>query len=402
MIYFDNAATTRPDPVVVSVMNEYLTEQYANPSAGYSFSAGVRSDIYKARSNVAKLIGCLPEEVLFTSGGTESDNTAVIGGSYAGLLKLRGGAGGCSVSELIARPGPIPTVITSMIEHPAVLKAAHRLEKMGFRVIYLRPDLEGRISPDKLRSAMTDGTVLVSIMHANNEIGTIEDIASFGSIAHEYGALFHTDAVQTLGHEHIDVKEMNTDMLSGSGHKLYGPKGVGILYVKRSVKLEPYIVGGGQENGLRSGTENVPAIMGLSKAASLAYERMDADNAYIMGLRDRMYLRLTELTDGCVLNGAPLMVGSRLAGNLHVSFKDVEGSSLIIRLDMKGIMCSTGSACSQGEGRPSHVMEAIGADRDTLNGSLRLSLSRYNTESEVDSAAEQIAKEVEFLRSVRC
>lgn len=400
MIYLDNAATTMPDSTVVAAMNEYLAVQYANPSAGYSFAAKVRSDIHNARKSVAKLIGCDPEEVLFTSGGTESDNMAVVNGACAGLRRLRECGAGCSVSEMIRMTGPTPVVITTKIEHPAVLRSAALLENMGFKVVYLQPDSEGFISPDTLRSAMSEGTVLVSIMHANNEIGTVEDISSYGRIAHEYGAIFHTDAVQTLGHEHIDVRSMNIDLLSGSGHKLYGPKGVGILYVRSGLKIEPLIAGGGQENGLRSGTENVPAIIGMGIAAAWAYERMDADNEYISRLRDRLFRRLNELTDGCMLNGTPLTAGRRLAGNLHVSFSKVEGSSLIIRLDMKGIMCSTGSACSQGEGRPSHVMEAIGADRDRLNGSLRLCLSRYNTESEIDSAAEQIAKEVGFLRSV--
>lgn len=402
MIYLDNAATTMPYGKVVEAVTGCLGEDYGNPSASYSFAHEARSSVWKAREALALLAGSDADEIYFTSGGTESDNTAVYGGAMYGLSKLRNTAPSFSITH-DRHPyicGPKPSVITSKIEHPAVLNSMTRLEDMGFEVIRLDPDSEGRISPSDVSNAVSDRTVLISIMHANNEIGTIEDIASFGRIAREHGILFHTDAVQTLGHEHIDVKEMNIDLLSGSGHKFHGPKGTGILYVRRGIRLDPFIVGGGQENGFRSGTENVPGIVGMGVAADIAARCMDSDRQYISALRDRLFKRISEKTAGVFLNGCSLDTGNRLAGNLHLSFSGVEGTSLLIRLDMRGICCSTGSACSQGGDRPSHVMSAVCKDSERIRGSLRLSLSKFNTESEIDAAAEQISEEVSFLRSV--
>ena len=378
-IYLDNAATTRVTERVARAMLPFLSQVYGNPSSVHSFGREARRAVEKARRQVAEAIGAQPSDVYFTSGGTESDNWALLGAARA--LRQRGAH-----------------VVTSSIEHHAVLESAAQLEREGFRVTYLPADGEGRIDPARLERAMESGTILVSVMAANNEIGTIEPVAELAKVAHAHGALFHTDAVQAAGSIPIDVEKLGVDMLSLSSHKFHGPKGAGALYVRGSVRLERLIAGGQQERAQRAGTENVPAIVGMGEAIAAAADDMPARTDRIRAMRDALADRLLREIPGCVLNGP---ARDRLCGNLNVSFPGIEGESLLLLLDMRGIAASSGSACAAGSVDPSHVLLAIGRTREEARGSLRLSLSDENTMEEIGFAADSLKEIVSSLRGLQ-
>ncbi|MBW2980764.1 cysteine desulfurase NifS [Candidatus Woesearchaeota archaeon] len=360
-IYLDHAATTQTDPEVVKAMEPYFTEKFGNASSLHSFGVEAKEALEESRETVAKLINAKPSEIIFTSCGSESNNLVLKGLMYANKKKGN-------------------HIITSRIEHHAIEETCKHLEKEGFKVTYLPVDNYGMVNPEDVRKAITKDTVLVSIMHANNEIGTIEPIEEIGKICREKKVYFHTDAVQTVGKIPVDVKKLNVDLLSSSAHKLYGPKGVGFLYKKEGISLVPLIHGGGHEAGFRSGTENVAGIVGFAKACELAQKRMDKEISHLKKLSKK-------LTDGILkieksyLNGHP---DKRLPGTNSFRFDFIEGESLILRLDMKGIAASTGSACSTKSLEPSHVLTAIGLRHVQAHGSLRLSLGKDNTEKEVD------------------
>lgn len=379
MVYMDNAATTRVAPEVLEAMLPYFTEYYGNPSTIYQPGNQAKRAIRGARGQIAALIGAQPEEIYFTSGGSESDNWAIK-----------------AVAETCADRGR--HIITTKIEHHAVLHTCEWLEQQGFQVTYLDVDADGLVDPAAVEAAIRPDTVLISVMTANNEIGTIEPVSEIGRIAHEHGVLFHTDAVQAFGQIPLRVGESNIDLLSASAHKLNGPKGVGCLYVRNNVKLRQLIHGGAQERGRRAGTENVPGIVGFGRAAALAGERLQDKAAAEIQLRDHLIRRLTEEIPDCRLNGHPTM---RLPGNVNVSISGIEGESLLIRLDMEGICASSGSACSSGSLDPSHVLLAIGRTAEEARGSLRLTLSDENTMEEADTAAEAVVRIVGELREMR-
>jgi len=377
-IYMDNAATTQIDPEVVEEMVPYFKYKYGNASSLHSFGREAYEGIEKARKQVAELIGASQNEIIFTSGGTESDNMAIKGIAYK--YRERG-----------------KHIITSQIEHPAVLETCNFLESMGFKVTYLPVDKYGLIDIESLTKYITKDTILITIMHANNEIGTIEPVREIGEIAHEMGAIFHTDAVQTVGKIPIDVEKLNIDLLTLSGHKIYGPKGVGALYKKDGVQIQPLIHGGGHERGLRSGTENVPGIVGLGKAAELSKNRLTDDSAKLTVLRDKFINRVLSEIEESFLNGHPT---KRLPNNAHFRFSGIEGESLILSLDDKGIAASTGSACSSKKLTPSHVLMAIGLNEIQAHGSLRISLGRNNTEEDVEYACDSLIEVVNRLREI--
>ena len=373
-VYLDNAATTPVDKRVLDAMTPYFSEYYGNPSSLYSFSNEARKAVEEARGKVAELIGAEPSEIIFTSGGTEADNLAI-----KGTVKGRKGH-----------------IITSVIEHPAVLNVCKSLEKEGFDVTYVPVDKNGIVSADDVRKSIRKDTVLITIMHANNEIGTIQPIEEIGKIAREKGILFHTDAVQTVGKIPVDVKKMNVDLLTISSHKMYGPKGVGALYVRDGVQLKPYSEGGGHEKGIRSGTENVPGIVGFGKAAGIAMNEMGSDSARIKRLRDRLVKGALE-TENSWLNGSS---EKRLLGNVNLGFKFIEGEALILELDFNGIYASTGSACSSKSLEPSHVLRALGLPPEYCHGSLRMTLGKQNTEEEIDYVLDVLPKVVGKLREI--
>ncbi len=378
-IYLDNAATTRMREEVLEEMLPFFRESYANPSAIYGFAGEAKRAVRLARERVGALIGAKPTEIYFTGGGTESDNWA-----------LRG------VAETYADKGR--HIIVSAIEHHAVLHTCRYLEKQGYTVTCLPVEDDGKVLPETLQKAMRPDTILVSVMAANNEIGTIEPLAKLSAIAHEQGALFHTDAVQAYGHIPLHVEKMGIDLLSASGHKFGGPKGVGILYCRENLRLVPLLYGGAQEKGRRAGTLNVPGIVGFGRAAALAeetlQERMERESA----LRDHLIGRvLAEIPHAC-LNGA---AHDRLPGNAHFCFADIEGESLLILLDQRGICASGGSACSTGATEPSHVLLAIGLPHELARGSLRLTLSAENTEAELDETVEVLKGSVERMREMK-
>lgn len=375
-IYLDNAATTRVAPEVLEAMKPYFTDKYGNASSLHDFGLEAAEALEESRKTLAGVINAKPEEIVFTSGGSESDNQAVKEIAFASLAK-----------------GPGSHIITSSIEHPAVLKTCEFLEKMGFEVTYLPVNKEGSISLDDLEKSIKDKTILVSIMHANNEIGTIQPVREIGRICREKGVLFHTDAVQSFLKIPIDVKEMNIDLLSASSHKLHGPKGVGLLYVRSGVKINPLIHGGGHESGLRSGTENVAGIVGFARACGLC---RIPDNK-VKELRDRLIEGVLEIKD-CWLNGAK--GNKRLPNNANFSFKFIEGEALVLRLNDKGVAASTGSACSTKSLKPSHVLMATGLSHVEAHGSLRLTLSRYTTKEEIDYLLKVLPGVVEDLRKI--
>ncbi|MBI4187225.1 MAG: cysteine desulfurase NifS [Chloroflexi bacterium] len=377
-IYLDYAATTPAHPEVVNTMLPYFSEMYGNPSAIYALGQEARAAVEEARGKVAGLIGARDEEVVFTSGGTEADNFALIGVALAN--REQG-----------------DHIITSAIEHHAVLETARFLKTRGFKVTYLPVDSNGLVDPDDVKKAITRQTILVSIMHANNEIGTIQPIAEIGKITREAGICFHTDAVQTAGHIPVNVNQLGVELVAMSAHKLYGPKGVGALYIRRGTKLAPFMHGGEQERRRRAGTENVPGIVGLGKAAEIARQEMAEEATRLTRLRDRLARGILETAPDASLNGHPTQ---RLPGNVNVSFSFIEGESMCLNLDLEGIYVSTGSACSLASNEPSHVLVAIGTHREQAFGSLRFTLGKWTTDEDVSRVLEVLPKVVAKLRAM--
>ncbi len=377
-IYLDNAATTKVDKEVVDVMLPYFSEIYGNPSSIYSFAGKATKAVADARSQIAASIGANQSEIYFTGGGSESDNWA---------LK--------AIAESYKDKGK--HIITSKIEHHAILHTCEWLEKQGFEITYLDTDEEGIVHPETLESAIREDTILVSVMFANNEIGTIEPVKELGSIAHKHGALFHTDAVQAFGHVPIDVNEMNIDLLSASGHKFNGPKGIGLLYIRKGIKIKSFIHGGAQERSLRAGTHNVPGIVGMAKACEIAHNKMQERIEYETNLRDYLIERVLNEVPYARLNGAR---DTRLPNNVNFCFRFIEGESLLILLDQAGICGSSGSACTSGSLDPSHVLLAIGLPHEIAHGSLRLTLSDETTKEDIDYTIEKVKEIVERLRKM--
>lgn len=378
MIYLDNAATTKTAPEVVDAMLPYFSEYYGNASTIYSLGAESKKAMDHARQTIADSLGAKPEEIYFTAGGSESDNWA---------LK--------ATAEAYASKGK--HIITTKIEHHAILHTCEYLEKRGFEITYLNVDRDGLISLDELKAAIRPDTILISVMFANNEIGTIEPIAEIGEIAKEHGVLFHTDAVQAYAQVPINVDEMHIDMLSASGHKLNGPKGIGFLYIRKGVKIRSFVHGGAQERSRRAGTENIPGIVGLGAAVERAMRIMDTKTRKEIELRDYLIGRLENEIPHCWLNGHRT---KRLPNNINFSFLFIEGESMLIMLDMKGICASSGSACTSGSLDPSHVLLAIGLKHEEAHGSLRLTLSEESTKEEMDIVAEEVKKIIQRLRDM--
>ena len=378
MIYLDNAATTKTAPEVVDAMLPYFSEYYGNASTIYSLGAESKKAMDHARQTIADSLGAKPEEIYFTAGGSESDNWA---------LK--------ATAEAYASKGK--HIITTKIEHHAILHTCEYLEKRGFEITYLNVDRDGLISLDELKAAIRPDTILISVMFANNEIGTIEPIAEIGEIAKEHGVLFHTDAVQAYAQVPINVDEMHIDMLSASGHKLNGPKGIGFLYIRKGVKIRSFVHGGAQERSRRAGTENIPGIVGLGAAVERAMRILDTKTRKEIELRDYLIGRLENEIPHCWLNGHRT---KRLPNNINFSFLFIEGESMLIMLDMKGICASSGSACTSGSLDPSHVLLAIGLKHEEAHGSLRLTLSEESTKEEMDIVAEEVKKIVQRLRDM--
>lgn len=378
LIYLDNAATTKTAPEVLEAMLPYFTEQYGNPSAIYSFASHNKDVVAEQRERIANALGAKSNEIYFTAGGSESDNWA---------LK--------ATAEAYQNKGK--HIITTKIEHHAILHTAAYLEERGFEVTYLDVDEYGKVNPADVEAAIRPDTILISVMYANNEIGTIEPIKEIGEIAHKHGILFHTDAVQAFGQVPINVDECHIDMLSASGHKLNGPKGIGFLYIRKGVKIRSFVHGGAQERKRRAGTENVPGIVGIGTAAKRAANTREERVAKEIEVRDYLIDRVLKEIPYCRLNGHRT---DRLPNNANFSFQFVEGESLLIMLDMKGICASSGSACTSGSLDPSHVLLAIGLPHEVAHGSLRLSLSEYNTQEEVDYVLEELPKIVTYLRNM--
>lgn len=375
LIYMDNAATTPVHPEVYEAMKPYFSEVYSNPSAVYTFAGKAGRAVDEARRIIASVINAKPEEVYFTAGGSESDNWAIIGAAE----------GNCNKGKHI---------ITTRIEHHAVLNTCKYLEKHGFEVTYLDVDKYGRVSPEDVENAIRPDTILISVMTANNEIGSIQPIEEIGNIAGKHGVLFHTDAVQAMGHIKIDVEKMNIDMLSASAHKLNGPKGVGLMYIRKGIAIPSFIHGGAQERGRRAGTLNVPGIVGFATAARMAEESMTERSQYVTGLRDYFIDRVLNEIDGIRLNGDRI---NRLPNNVNLSFLGINGETLLIILDQNGICASSGSACSSGSLDPSHVLTAIGLSRQEAGSSLRFTLSEKNTRDEIDYTIDIIKKALLML-----
>ena len=378
-IYLDYAATTPVSEDVMRAMAPYFRETFGNPSSIHGTGREAHRAVDAARKQVADAIGATPREIFFTSGGSESDNWALCGAAFA-------------------QRGRGNHIITTAIEHHAVLNTCRWLEKQGFRVTYLPVDACGRVDPDQAEKAMDDETVLISVMTANNEIGTLEPIREIGEIARRKGVLFHTDAVQAVGAVPVNVQETGVDLLSLSAHKFYGPKGVGALYIREGVRIDSLIHGGEQEGGLRAGTENLSGIIGLGEAIRLAVERMPENARKTAALRDRLIRGIMERLDGVRLNGHPT---ERLPNNCSLSFRDIEGEALLLRLDLAGIAASSGSACASGSLEPSHVLTAIGLSPETARGSLRMTLGAGTTEKEIDEVIRVLPEIVEDLRSMR-
>lgn len=376
MIYLDHSATTPVDSRVFEAMKPYLTEHYGNPSSIYRIGQDVRKAVEDARESVAKLLGAKPKEILFTSGGTESDNTAL-----KGVALNRGGG----------------HIITSVIEHPAVLKVVGWLETQGFTATYIPVGSDGLVDPDEVRKAVRPDTIVISIMHANNEIGVIQPIEEISGVAREKEIPFHTDAVQTFGKVAIDVGTMGIDLLALSAHKIYGPKGTGVLYVRKGIKFDPCVHGGHQEWGKRGGTENVAGIVGLGRAAELSAAEMEADEKRIGKLRDKLEEGLRGTIDDVIFNGSRRQ---RLYSLANICVKYVEGEAMLLNLDFHGIAASSGSACTSGSLEPSHVLLAIGLPAEIAHGSLRFSLGRSNTDEDIDKVLEVLPPIVAKLREM--
>lgn len=378
LIYLDNAATTKTAPEVVEAMLPYFTEKFGNPSSVYSFAASNKEDITCQRERIAEVLGANANEIYFTAGGSESDNWA---------LK--------ATAEAYQDKGN--HIITTKIEHHAILHTGEYLEKRGFEVTYLDVDEDGKVKLEDLKAAIRPTTILISVMYANNEIGTIEPIKEIGEIAHEHGILFHTDAVQAFGQVPINVDECHIDILSASGHKLNGPKGIGFLYIRKGVKIRSFVHGGSQERKRRAGTENVPGIIGLGTAVKRAADTMEDRAKKETQLRDYLIERVLAEIPYCKLNGHRT---DRLPNNANFSFRFIEGESLLIMLDMKGICGSSGSACTSGSLDPSHVLLAIGLPHEIAHGSLRLTLNEEITKEEIDYVVESLKEIVSRLRSM--
>lgn len=374
--YFDNSATTRVKDEVFKEMIPYLSIEYGNPSSLYSIGRSAKRAISEARRRVASLINCSPEEIYFTSCGSESDNTALKGIAYANKEKGN-------------------HIITSKIEHPAILNSCKSLENKGFKISYIDVDKDGMLNLEKLESEITDQTTLISIMYANNEIGTIEPVKEIAQIAHSHGIIFHTDAVQAVGNIPIDVRKMNIDMLSLSGHKLYAPKGIGALYVKSGIEFERFMDGGHQEKNKRSGTENVAEIVALGKACQIAEKNIEQYQQKLKNLRDYCLKEIQEKIPDIHINGT---MERRLPGNINISFKDLNSGELLLRLDEVGICASGGSACSSKEASPSHVLTAIGLPSELSKGALRLTFGDYNSIEDVEYLVENLVRIVEEMR----
>ena len=377
-VYMDNGATTRVTEEVFAAMQPYFCEIYGNPSSVHGFGREARKAVEAARAQVAQAIGAEPREIYFTGCGTEADNWALRGAAYANIKKGR-------------------HIITTNFEHHAILHTCQQLEKEGFEVTYLPVDTDGLVTPEQLEAAIRPDTVLVTIMYANNEIGTVEPIPELAAVAKKHGVLFHTDAVQAIGHEEIDVKAQNIDLLSLSGHKFHAPKGIGALYMRHGVRLQRLMNGGAQERGQRPGTENLAGIVGLGKAIELATADIPAKAAKMSAIRDHMIERITNEIPHVQLNGHPT---KRMCGNVNFSFYFIESESVLLHLDLKGIAASSGSACTSGSLDPSHVLLAIGVSHEHANGSLRLSLCEENTMEEADYVVDCLKEIVAKLRAM--
>lgn len=378
MIYLDNAGTTKVSQHVLEKMMPYFSEEYGNASSLHTLGQKAKEVLEEARANVAKCINCLPREIYFTSGGSESDNQAILSSSIIGARKNK------------------KHIITSKFEHHAVLHILAKLEKQGYEITYLDVYENGIVHPEDVEKAIRPDTCLVTIMFANNEIGTIQPIKEIGEICHKYGVIFHTDAVQAVGHIPVDVKEMNIDMLSISGHKFHGPKGVGALYAKSTISLSSLIEGGAQEKGKRAGTENLAGIVGLSTALCDAVSEMQEVAKKETLLRDKLIKNLSKIPHSA-LNGDAV---KRVPNNFNMCFEGIEGESLLLLLDDAGICASSGSACTSGSLDPSHVLLAMGRPHEVAHGSLRLTLSKYTTEEEIDYVIKKVPEIVEYLRKI--
>jgi cysteine desulfurase len=377
-IYLDYAATTPVHPEAVKAMAPYFTEYFGNPSSIHSCGQEARKGVEEARLKVADFIGARLEEVVFTSGGTESDNFALKGVAYANEAKGN-------------------HIITNAAEHHAVLEPCHFLEKRGFKVTYLPVDKYGMLDPESVRKAITSQTILVSVMHASNEVGTIQPIAEIGKITRETGVYLHTDAVQTVGHLPINVNELNVDLLSVSGHKLYGPKGIGFLYIRKGTKITPFMQGGGQEEGRRGGTCNVPGIVGLGKAIEIAQQEMKDEEHKLTGFRDRLIDGLLDRIEFTRLNGHPQ---KRLPNNINISLAFVEGEATLLSLDLEGICASTGSACTSESLEASHVLTAMKVPPEEARCSLRFTLGKWTMDSDIERVLDVLPKIISKLRSM--
>ena len=377
-IYTDNAATTKMSDTALAAMLPCLQDNYGNPSSLHSVGQRATEALQGARETVARCLGCDPKEIIFTSGGSEADNQAILSAARFGALKGK------------------KHILSTAFEHHAVLHTLKKLEKEGFEVELLPVGTTGTITPEQVAAAIRPDTALVTIMYANNEIGSILPIPEIGAVCREKGVLFHTDAVQAAGHLHIDVKAQNIDMLSLSGHKFHGPKGSGVLYARKGIPLVNVIEGGAQERGKRAGTENLPAIVGMAAALQEACDHIDENAAKVSALRDKLISGLSKIPHSA-LNGDPV---HRLPGNVNFCFEGIEGESLLLLLDAKGICASSGSACTSGSLDPSHVLLAIGRPHEVAHGSLRLSLCEWNTEEEVDIILREVPRVVEYLRNM--
>jgi len=377
-VYLDHSATTPVRPEVVELLTQYFTDTFGNPSSIHAFGRDARKAVENARQQIATLINAKPEEIIFTSGGTEADNLAIIGAAMANKDKGK-------------------HIITTQIEHHAVLDTCKYLEKQGFEVTYLPVDSEAMVSVEKIKEAIRQDTILITMMHVNNEVGTILPIKEVGALAKERGILFHVDAVQSFGKLPIDVNVMNIDMLSASGHKIYGPKGIGCLFLRKGTKIQSIMFGGSQERKRRPGTENVPGIVGFGLASELAAKEMAEEDKRLTKLRDKLINGILEKIPETQLNGH---CSERLPGNVNVSIRYIEGESLLLMLDLKGIAASSGSACTSGSLDPSHVLTAMGICHEIAHGSLRLTLGKDNTEEDIDYVLEVLPEIVEKLREM--
>jgi cysteine desulfurase len=376
--FLDHAATTPTDPRVVEAMLPYFSDSFGNPSSIHSLGLETRTAVAEAREKVASLIGAAGDEIIFTSGGTEADNLAIKG-----------------IAQANAQRGK--HIVTTRIEHHAVEESCRYLEKQGFKVTHVAVDQDGLVDPREVERAVTPETILISVMHANNEVGTIQPIAEISRVARSRGIYFHTDAVQTVGHIPAKVDDLGVDLLAISAHKLYGPKGIGVLYVRKGTRIVSFLHGGGQERGLRASTENVPGIVGLGKAAEIAQAEMDAESKLVTRLRDKLIKGLLERIPQVRLNGHPT---KRLPNNVNISVASVEGESLAVSLDLEGIAVSTGSACSSEAMEPSHVLTGMGVPVELARGSVRFSLGRDNTDADIERVLEAFPRIVSRLRAV--